>query len=400
MSLAVRSASPGAAASPDPPAPPQRDRVVGLDGIRGLAALFVVVNHAFLRSFPGYPVDTAPFWAGWLIYGRFAVVVFIVLSGFSLAVSAARSGWRLGGVAWFAQRRAWRILPPYWAALAYSLVVAWLIMPQPGQAMPNAGSVVVNGLLLQDVLTAPSPNRAFWTIAIEAQLYVVFPVLLLVARRVNALVMLAAVTLLVATVGVLAPPAIFPTVAPDFAALFATGVLAAGILSASQRVRSWPWPWLALAAAVPVLATIAWQGSVWTIGHLFWVDLAFGPAIGCLLAAVATGRPRSLVRGLQARPLRSLGSFSYSLYLTHAPLVVILYEGVVAGRVPRGVPSFLLSLVIIVPATIVFARLFAAGFERPFQRYRSWAEVRGALSNRVAAVAGFAARVRTTRSSC
>ena len=55
--------------------------------MRGLAALFVVVNHVFLRAFPGYPVDTAPFWAAWFIYGRFAVVVFIVLSGFSLAMT-------------------------------------------------------------------------------------------------------------------------------------------------------------------------------------------------------------------------------------------------------------------------------------------------------------------------
>src|SRR6478752_4047701 len=112
-------------------APPQR--LAGLDGVRGLAALFVVVNHVFLRAFPGYPVDRAPFWAGWFIYGRFAVVVFIVLSGFSLALSPARRGWRLDGISRFARRRAWRILPAYWAALAFSLVVAWLVVAPPGE---------------------------------------------------------------------------------------------------------------------------------------------------------------------------------------------------------------------------------------------------------------------------
>ena len=79
-----------------------RQRLAGLDGVRGLAALFVVVNHIFIRTFPGYPVDRAPFWAGWFIYGRFAVVVFIVLSTFSLALSPARRGWRLDGVSRFA----------------------------------------------------------------------------------------------------------------------------------------------------------------------------------------------------------------------------------------------------------------------------------------------------------
>src|SRR4051812_33755479 len=121
----------------------QRSRLAGLDGIRGLAAVFVVVNHIFLRTFPGYPVDRAPFWAGWFIYGRFAVVVFIVLSGFSLALSPARHGWRLGSASRFARRRARRILPAYWAALAFSLAVAWLLLapPRQGAPRPEAGPV-------------------------------------------------------------------------------------------------------------------------------------------------------------------------------------------------------------------------------------------------------------------
>jgi peptidoglycan/LPS O-acetylase OafA/YrhL len=363
-----------------------QERLVGLDGIRGLAALFVVVNHIFLRAFPGYPVDNAPFWAAWFIYGRFAVVVFIVLSGFSLAVSPARSGWRLGASR-FAHRRAWRILPPYWAALVFSLLMTWLVVSQPGWPIPNEKSVIVNGLLLQDVFGAPTPNHAFWSIAIEAQLYVVFPVLILMIRRVNAIAMAAAVTLLIVTVGALGPQSLVRQFTPDLAALFAMGVLAASILTASERRRSWPWPWLALAGAVPVVAAIIWKGSVWTNGNLFWVDLAFGPAIGCLLVAVATGQPKTLVRMLNARPLRSLGSFSYSLYLTHAPIVIAVYYGIVAGRVPPGVPTFLVLLAVVVPMTIVFARLFAAVFEIPFRKYRGWAALRGALMERASPAA-------------
>jgi peptidoglycan/LPS O-acetylase OafA/YrhL len=166
--------------------PAERRRLVGLDGIRGLAALFVVVNHVFLRAFPGYPADKAPFWAAGFIYGRFAVVVFIVLSGFSLSVAPARAGWRLDGVVKFAHRRAWRILPPYWAALVFSLLMTWFVVAQPGWPIPTARSVVVNGLLVQDVVFVPSPNRAFWSIAIEAHLYVVFPLLILAVRRLNA----------------------------------------------------------------------------------------------------------------------------------------------------------------------------------------------------------------------
>ncbi len=345
-------------------------RVAGLDGLRGLAALFVVINHVFLRGFPGYPVDHAPFWAAWFIYGRFAVVVFIVLSGFSLAMSPARHGWRLDGVGRFARRRARRILPAYWVALAFSLAVAWLLVPQPGNGVPDAKSVVVNGLLVQNLVGAPSPNRAFWSMAVEAQLYILFPLLLLMVRRWGAVLMLATVTLVVAGVGITGPhvarvDTFVIESPPELAALFALGILTAGVVGAGEARRSWPWPWLALAAVMPVLATIWWQGSVWTLDHLFWVDLALGPAIACLLAALATGRPAPLLKLLETRPIRTLGLSSYSLYLTHAPILIVVYELIVPGRVPLGVPAFLVTLVLALPLTIAFARMFASVFEIP-----------------------------------
>ena len=372
-----------ASAVTDPP----RRRLAGLDGVRGLAALFVVVNHIFLRAFPGYPVDNAPFWAGWFIYGRFAVVVFIVLSGFSLALSPARHGWRLEGVPGFARRRARRILPAYWAALALSLAVAWLVVPEPGQAAPDAKSVLVNGLLVQNLVGAPSPDRSFWSIAVEAQLYVVFPLLLLMVRRWGAILMAATVTLVVVTVGIVGPHVARLDVfvvqsAPDLAALFAVGILSAGIVGAGVARRSWPWAWIALGAAAPVLATIWWQGSVWTLDHLFWVDLTFGPAVGCLLAGLATGQPAWLLRLLDTRPLRTLGWSSYSLYLTHGPIVVVVYEQVVAGRVSPGVPAFLVSLALAVPLTIAFARVFASVFETPFRSGHSTWLLRQSVRNR------------------
>jgi peptidoglycan/LPS O-acetylase OafA/YrhL len=332
-----------------------------------------VVDHVFLRTFPGYPVDHAPVWAGWFIYGRFAVVVFIVLSGFSLALSPARHGWRLDGISRYAQRRARRILPAYSAALAFSLAVAWLIVPQPGYGMPDAKSVVVNGLLVQNIVGAHSPNAAFWSMAVEAQLYLLFPLMLLMIRRFNPAVMVAAVTLVVATIGVVGPHVSSLNVfviqsPPDLAALFAVGVLTAGIVGASRSRRSWPWPWLGLAAAVPVLGTIWWQGSVWTLDHLFWVDLALGPAIACLLASLATGRPASLLRVLDWRPIHNLGLSSYSLYLTHAPIIIVVYELIVAGHVQQGVPAFLVTVALVLPLTIVFARVFASVFETPFRQ--------------------------------
>ncbi|MFL6143622.1 MAG: acyltransferase family protein [Labedaea sp.] len=361
-----------------------RPRLVGLDGIRGLAALFVVVHHCWLMSFPGYPDNTGPLWTTPLVYGHLAVVVFIVLSGFSLAVGPARASWQLGSLRRFAFRRAWRILPPYWPALVFSLVIAWTVVPQPHSGTPTPKSVVVYGLLLQDVFGAPTPNGAFWSIAVEAQLYLVLPVLLLVLRRAGAAVMLTAVLLPVAAVGVLAPHlsivAKLLRFTPQFAFGFAAGVVAAGVLR-GDRAR-WPWHWLALGAAAPVLALIAIVGPVWTVNHYFWVDLAISPAIALLLAAVATGRPRPLVGFLDSRPLRGLGSFSYSLYLIHAPIVVAVAERVVHPHLGTGVAGLLFTLAISVPLTLVLARLFAAVFEIPFTRNKSWPALRAAIRSR------------------
>ncbi|MFC4011053.1 acyltransferase family protein [Nonomuraea purpurea] len=363
----------------------ERRRVAGLDGIRGLAALFVVFHHVWLLSFPGFPRDTGPGWASWMIYGHFAVVVFIVLSGFSLALSPARDGWRLGSLSGFARRRAWRILPPYWAAVAFSLVIAWTLVPQPEQGVPTAKSVLVYGLLLQDVFGSPSPNGALWSIAVEAQLYVVFPLLLLVLRRMGALAMVGAVTAVVVAVGLLAPvvPAVgaLMRLTPQFAALFALGMAGAGVVRLRRRV---PLQWLALAALLPVLALIVVNGSVWTIANLYWIDLIIGPATVLLLAAVATGRPGPLVWLLDTPPVRSLGSFSYSLYLIHAPIVVNVHALLIAPRMEQGIPAFLVCLAVAVPVTVVAARLFAAVFELPFTRNRTPAALRARFSRKPA----------------
>ena len=372
-------------------------RVVGLAGIRGLAALFVVLNHIFERAWVGNRAYHAPFWAGWMLYGRFAVIVFIALSGFSLGLGPARSGWRFKSIGTYAHRRAWRILPPYWAALGFSLVMTWFVLAQPGWPVPNGKSVVVYGLLVQDAFAqghhagfwaAGSPNRAFWSIAIEAQLYVLLPLLLLLVRRVSARAMVGLVAAIVVTIGLLGPHVPLMNSAlvkftPDLAVLFAVGLLAAGIVTASERTRSRPWAGYALAATVPVIALMVVKGPTWSNLNLFWLDLAWAPAIGCFLAAIATSRPRPVVRFLDSRLPRSLGSCSYSLYLTHVPIVIAVSYGLVLGRVATGTPTFFVLAAILLPVTVCFARLFAAVFELPFQRHRGWAPLRQAMSARL-----------------
>jgi peptidoglycan/LPS O-acetylase OafA/YrhL len=334
-------------------------------------------------SYPGFPADNGPAWAGFLLYGHLAVVVFIVLSGFSLGIGPARSDWHVDSLGRYAHRRAWRILPPYWAALIFSLVIATTLVPQPGEAVPTAKSVLVFGTLMQDVVGAPSPNGAFWSIAVEAQLYIALPVLLILLRRAGALALLAAVTVPVLLIGIFAPSVaaahLFVRFTPQFLVAFTVGMLAAATVNGKHRER--PWHWYALIAAIPCLVLIAVMGSVWTVGHYFWVDLLLAPAVALLISAVAAGRPRPFVRLLDWRPVRSLGSFSYSLYLVHAPIVIAVATLIIAPRIGHGTGAFLLTLAIAVPLSVGFARLFAAVFDLPFQHHKSWAALGAAAKS-------------------
>lgn len=329
-----------------------RRRIAGLDGLRGLAALYVVAHHCWLLCFPGYPRNTGPWWTGWLLHGRLAVVFFIVLSGFSLAAGPANNGWGLGGVAGYFRRRARRILPPYWAALALSLLVAAIAAPLPLSHPPSERSILVYGLLLQDFVSAPAPNGAFWSIAVEAALYIAFPILLLIRRRFGAAVTLALVAGPVIAIGMRHPIAYTWQLAP----LFTMGLIAAGL-----RHR----PWAVAVAALPPVLLVVVNGSVWTVEHYFWIDLAIGPAIALFLSSIANGRPAALLRLLTTGPMRRLGGCSYSLYLLHMPIVALISRRLVAPHARAGLPTFLLTVLLAVPASVAAAHVFAAVFERP-----------------------------------
>ena len=355
-------------------------RVQALDGIRGVAALYVVLHHCWMLTFHGYPANTGPAWLGWLVYGHLAVVAFIVLSGFSLAMAPARHGWRLDAVSHFARRRAWRILPAYWAALTVSLLIAWAVTPQLHSRPPTDRSVVVYGLFLQDVFKAPIPNAAFWSIAVEVELYLVFPLLLLMRRRLGGVVMLGVVLLPVVVAGLLRPSLAnadkLTGMAPQFAPLFAAGVLAAGVCVARERLRRMRWAWLAAAAAAPVLLLVIVNGSVWTVDHYYWIDLAISPAIALLLAALAAGQAGALTRLLTSRPLQDLGACSYSLYLIHVPILLVVSRKLAGPIAGPGLPAFWVTVAVGASLAVLAARQFARVFEAPFLRDRDGAWVR------------------------
>lgn len=364
------------------PALTGRDRITGLDGVRGLAALFVVVHHCRLFSFPGFPADTGPLWLSPLLYGHLAVVVFIVLSGYSLALGPAGREWNLGRIRTFLRRRAWRIIPAYWAALVFSFLVARLLVTETPGVVPTGKSLLTYGFLVQDVVSAPSPNSAFWSIAVEAQLYLLFPLLLLLRRNIGAVALVVCVLTGVVLIEALSGqvPAFMSLLhlTPEFAVLFTLGAVTAGI----RRDSRIPWPWLALAGGAVLVVLIAVLGPVRAIGNYFWLDLLAAFPVAALLVGLAQGRPSWLIRVLDSAPLRFLGKCSYSLYLVHVPIVAVVSHLLVRAWLPAGTPAFLLTAVLAVPLAVLFARGFAAVFELPFQRHRSAAALLAAIRSK------------------
>ena len=93
--------------NPNPALPPdlkeaeKAGHLLFLDGLRALAALFVVLHHSWLEIWPlmyhRSPVGLMAKASGWLLYGHYAVALFIVLSGFSLMLSVVRGGGHLRG---------------------------------------------------------------------------------------------------------------------------------------------------------------------------------------------------------------------------------------------------------------------------------------------------------------
>jgi peptidoglycan/LPS O-acetylase OafA/YrhL len=358
-----------------------QDRVLWLDGLRGAAAMFVVLHHMWLDTWPTFPINTGPWWLGWLLYGHMAVAVFIVVSGFSLALVPLSNGGRLGGIRRFVRRRAWRILPAYWAALIVSMVVTVVVLrPDLGPAAA-AKSFAVHALLLQDAVGSVTPNGALWSIAVEWQIYFVFPLILLVSRRTSV-----ATAALTTTVAVLIAHAIarlgspldkIDHLTPQFLALFALGVLALhlGRGDHAERLRR-PLLAVALASLAIFVGCALTQGSAWVVAHFFFVDLIFGLAVACMLAVMYSGGIGPARRALGSRTGLWLGLFSYSIYLVHDPIVGVLHHYVVGPMNLPPLASFGVFVAVGIPVVLGVCYGFHVLFEAPFLRRRNWSALR------------------------
>jgi peptidoglycan/LPS O-acetylase OafA/YrhL len=307
-------------------------RAYGLDGLRGLAALAVVVLHVWMYTQAHDPdhnvlVDRV---IGEL---RTAVLLFFVLSAFLLAapwVAASRGERPPPRVGRFALRRVTRIVPGYLLALAGSLVLLH------GTGHPrdiDLGDLPLFLLFIPnlDAATRNMLDPPMWTLHIEITFYLVLPLigwgLMRVARRRALSGPLAlCVALAGASVAWIAlsytagwSPQVTWTL-PTYLGAFACGIGAA-VLAHGRRLRPLHASALLAAGGAVVVANAVWHsgGGTGATGVIVG-DLPASLGFAAIVAAVA-GRP---ARILGLAPLRALGAVSLGVYLWHMPVLYAL----------------------------------------------------------------------------
>jgi peptidoglycan/LPS O-acetylase OafA/YrhL len=344
---------------------PATGRLSGLDGLRGLAVSLVLVFHLFPPLLGG---------------GFIGVDIFFVISGFLITglivAERDRTGRFSPGRFW--QRRARRLLPALVPVVLVCSTAAWLIggdvLVGLGWKILGATTFSYNWVSLGADTSyfgagAPELFRNLWSLAVEEQFYLVWPLLLLLLLRFcrpNVRLGVVAVLAVASVVwmGVAYSPGSDPTRVYYGSDTHSFGLLIGACLALLMRrepARGEPGPVRrAIAASRPWLGAVAVTGllgaAVW-LPHDAALTYRGGLAMVGLLSAVviwagvAGGR---FGRMLDAAPLRYLGERSYGLYLWHWPVLVLLQLTSPFGRGPDTlVGTGLLALAVTVGAAAV-----------------------------------------------
>jgi peptidoglycan/LPS O-acetylase OafA/YrhL len=367
-----------------------------LDGIRGIAIALVLVHHfvfyaglartATLDHYLGVLGDAA--WIG--------VDVFFVLSGFLITgiLHDTKEGPRFFRT--FYLRRTLRIFPLYYGVLAATFLVAPAVLGRPlfGEASGNAlwyWSYLSNVDVALHGWQQPLELGHFWSLAVEEQFYLLWPLAVFTFGRRSLLRIVAGCTVVALLLRVAAPPLLSPLSAYVLMPMRMDALGAGAFLAllvrgpAGWRVLG-PWPKRVLAASLFMLGVLfLWRRGLSELDVV--VRTAGYPVIAAATAAliavaVAAERRTPLRRMLSSSLLVTLGKYSYGLYVFHHVVVLTLRErGFQAGLFPTLGGSELPGLVVFsaVAMTLSYASAWASWhlWETRFLRLKRFFEYGG-----------------------
>lgn len=332
--------APGTRSADAYPLPNVRGHMPTLDGMRGIAVLAVMAFH--FSEFSGISASTVALgaWHGISSAGWIGVDLFFVLSGFLITGILYDSKGEAGYFRTFYTRRALRIFPLYYGVLAVFFLLLPLLFPASDAVRANTSSQVWYWTHLSNVQIALDGWTAssfylvhFWSLAIEEQFYLIWPVVVLLLSgrqlvRFCAAVMVFSLLLrawLFATGAGVSAYVLMPA-RMDTLAFGAVLAIALRDPSMHAHLRRLARP-LAVACATLLCAVLVWRGALdktdavtGTIGFTL-LGALFSAA---MFFAVTTAAGSRWNRMLSSRVLRFFGKYSYALYVFHQPIALLL----------------------------------------------------------------------------
>lgn len=376
------------------------NRLDSIDALRGIAALMVALYHIWGKDgtypFPSIGVVPqtfdAPFYS-YLIsparWGYLGVSLFLVLSGFCIHLAYAKRNAETGSYAFapreFFLRRIWRLYPAYIIAILGTALLLNLavLLPSINVAaaleIPTLRDVFMHLFMLHgfEEQTFYSIASVFWSLALEFQLYLAYPLFLILFRKMGigrAITLLVAISIVWRAVsihvfgyGLISIASTGPYVAmgtliarmPEWligawiAELYVSGALS----RISKRVVGFA---SAITLAIAVSTTLIVEA--WSL-----TDPLFGLAFGMLVVVgiQMSEQKQATPQGVVYRRLVWIGTISYSLYLFHLQFFWLIAPFI--DKLPSPEIKFLLRVMWLGLTIGVIAILFRY-FERPFLR--------------------------------
>ena len=357
------------------PAKQELPRLPFLEGLRGLAALYVAIGHICSMADPSSLAGRTSKSPNWLLqtmavfsFGHLAVAAFIVISGFCLQISLfSRGNGSVGSLGRFFYRRAQRILPAYYGCLALSLLVTiGLEKSLPGmpfdQYRPVTTDVLVAHLFLYHNFREAwmyRINGVLWSISLECQLYLLFPMLVFGLNRLGRIwTVLLAAALAFALIPLWANPMKSYV---WFLPLFAAGMAGAHLAyRPNLRIGTNSTNGAVMFVAFGSLSAIAVSQNL----PLYVSDCTFGLAVVSVCYSLATVEKGIWLRLVSNRAVVWLGTFSYSLYLMHHPILQVLFA--IRPASAHDEASIWTYLMLCLPLVLAGTWVFSLAFERPF----------------------------------
>lgn len=327
-----------------------------IDALRGIAAFWVVLFHAYSGGHIAQLTEALPQFLVHVVFelGEAGVPIFFVISGFVIAHSITRDKVNGKYILKFAARRSIRLDPPYWGSIVLVIGMAWISAMAKNETMewPSYQEIIAHFFYAQGVLGMEHINIIYWTLCLEVQFYLIFVFLLLCANLIDRYIHYGVmiVFLVAAIVSLLWPlkimlgnihPGIF---LPHWHA-FLIGVFA-----------YWSWK-----KRIPNGYFYVYAAIVIVSSYINKSDFSMAAGLAALL--VHTFSIAGRIEAANWRWIQFLGTISYSLYLTHNPITGASYF-VIYRLIGDSLIAQHVALLVSTVACVLFAFIFWWLFER------------------------------------